>query len=290
MPVTEKDLDLLFNSVLILHFKMLKEEYGVRSFEMMPSPGSPLYMEDEDERPVPLYVPLCRNMGLHPIVLQSFDLGKVRFIRTMTERLDRRFVLVDVGANVGLFARQCLAEMAYLSRLYLYEPHPENFEQLTRNMAGQANAELNQFGLGPEPGTFRLYMDPNTCGNYSLNANAVPDGADFADVEIRPSVEEQAKWLSSGEEVIFKSDTQGFDEAIATSLDLEFWKSVRLGTMELWRLPGKEYDEDRFAKILDGFPIKVFQSNPRQPVTTADVIKMNGDGSGDVDDIFFFKP
>lgn len=59
-------------------------------------------------------------------------------------------VFLDVGANIGLFSLHLL-DLCPEARVYAYEPMPEAFAALERNLAGRAQAFA--LGLGAEPGT-----------------------------------------------------------------------------------------------------------------------------------------
>ena len=53
--------------------------------------------------------------------------------------------------------------------------------------------------------------------------------------------------------IFYKSDTQGHEKEIATSIPIDLWDQVFAGTMELWRIPGKMHDTNQFAKLIDIF-------------------------------------
>ena len=89
--------------------------------------------------------------------------------------------------------------------------------------------------------------------------------------------------------LIYKSDTQGFDEIIATSFDLSFWHNVKIGIFELWRLDGKEYDKDKFHNILDKFTFKVFAKHPAQLVSSTDIENYIAASDGKFDDLIFWN-
>jgi hypothetical protein len=90
--------------------------------------------------------------------------------------------------------------------------------------------------------------------------------------------EEAAKWLNAGNRILYKSDTEGFDEWIATLIPMAVWEKTFSGLMELWRIPGKpNLDIAAFTAILDGFSNKVFLGNPdmqtkEERCNTADVL------------------
>jgi FkbM family methyltransferase len=77
--------------------------------------------------------------------------------------------VVDIGANVGLFAAR-VAPMA--GRVICYEPLPENFAQLRRNVGGIANVLPVCQAVDGRRGTIRLYhpIRDNATGAFSKYA------------------------------------------------------------------------------------------------------------------------
>ena len=74
-------------------------------------------------------------------------------------------------------------------------------------------------------------------------------------------------------QIFWKSDTQGMDEKIATLLPLDFWNDkIYAASLELWRIPGKDFDLNLFEKIIELFPVKTFDSNPNELLDTKDIL------------------
>jgi FkbM family methyltransferase len=69
------------------------------------------------------------------------------------EHCPRRGVAVDVGAQVGLWARVLAARF---ERVEAIEPAPEHAECLRRNTAGWANVQIHEIALGEAPGRLPL--------------------------------------------------------------------------------------------------------------------------------------
>ena len=88
---------------------------------------------------------------------------------------------------------------------------------------------------------------------------------------------------------IYKSDTQGYDEAIIASIDKEFWSRVKCGVIELWRIGGKNYNKDAFLAMLDSFSFKVFEKNPGVNVHSSEVLSFLDHEDGVFDDLVFWR-
>src|SRR5262249_25283316 len=132
--------------------------------------------------------------------------------------------------------------------------------------------------LANTAGTQDFYLDPGNSGNFSLNRAAMPAQHAATRVETRDVAAECEAWLSSDRRIFYKSDTQGFDELIATTIRPEVWPRVAAGIMELWRIEKPRFDRQRLGQVLDQFPNKIFLANAdlnvtEKPVTTAEVLE-----------------
>jgi FkbM family methyltransferase len=88
-----------------------------------------------------------------------------------TEELDlaRRLlqpgdVMVDVGANVGIFTLVAAAAVGPAGEVHAFEPVPANHERLAENVAlnGLSNVVLHRVAVGDEEGTTTLGIPPET--------------------------------------------------------------------------------------------------------------------------------
>lgn len=68
-------------------------------------------------------------------------------------------VVVDVGANVGIFAK-FIRQIFPRSHLFCFEPIPQTFECLQRNFAGVEGVTLANVALGATAGTAKMKFDP----------------------------------------------------------------------------------------------------------------------------------
>jgi FkbM family methyltransferase len=84
---------------------------------------------------------------------------------------ERLGCVVDLGANVGLFAAR-VAPLA--ERVIAYEPFPENFARLEANVAGRRNVEPVCAAVGDKSGAVRLYQPrkASRSGTHSIFSEA----------------------------------------------------------------------------------------------------------------------
>jgi FkbM family methyltransferase len=287
-PTLRPDLK-AFSSSIDSNIRILRELYQVCSLEVRPIDSSSFCLRDDHGTSMNLHLPNDNVIGLFALLNKHWDISKPRFVDQIVAGVNGDVLLVDVGANVGLFSRQCLSLTPGISALYAYEPHPSNFSLLCRNLSGIHKARLNNFGLGSATSTLNFYIDPDNSGNYSVNVNAMPENFGRTSVEIVGAGDEEQKWMAQSKPIFYKSDTQGYDEVIATSLSPDFWENVCGGIFELWRIPGKEYDVDKFMRIIDGFNNKVFDKKPNQNVSSSEVMDYLRSTDHQFDDLLFWR-
>jgi FkbM family methyltransferase len=80
-------------------------------------------------------------------------------------------VILDIGANVGGFAVWALAKWPSAT-IHCYEPNPENFKYLEKNLKNIHDTKENQFNLNNsavgDPSRNKLYLGKHNCGECSL--------------------------------------------------------------------------------------------------------------------------
>ena len=222
---------------------------------------------------------LVADLLMCPIVLERhrWQAEELEFAKRVCAGAEP-IVLVDVGANMGLFSRQLLAALPAIVEAFAYEPEAQNFACLVHNLepfGGKVKAI--QAALSNKPGKMQFYLDPINNGNFSLNPAAMPAEHIRTSVEVKDVGAECADWMERGRRVFYKSDTQGFDEVIATAIRAELWLRVFAGIMEVWQIDKPSFNTEVLAAILDRFPNKVFLANAdlaltEVRVTTDDVL------------------
>ncbi len=153
--------------------RMVANPWRVLRFRKTRKPDQTLRVEMLDGPPLHLRGGFADFHMFHRIFLRDeYRLGP---------RGPRRWrCIVDLGANVGLFAVRAsmLAE-----RVIALEPSPENFAQLTCNSMGRKGVEPVQSAIAGQPGTLRLYRPtlPSLSGAYSPFADRASTVSDEYD-------------------------------------------------------------------------------------------------------------
>lgn len=119
-------------------------------------------------------------------------------------------IVVDIGANIGFYTKVLSKLVGQSGEVHAFEPDPENFKRLEKNLAGFKNVFLNPNACASTNTQIQLFRSKN------LNV----DHHCFETEEIRESVEVKAvslddyfKNLAISPDFI-KIDVQGFDYSV----------------------------------------------------------------------------
>lgn len=290
MNIDSNELIRAFQGSLPINLKILSHLFQVRELVIHPESTSPLYLVDENARSLNLHIPLDTYIGMETLLTKQYFPQTIHMMNELIQNEKQSYVLIDIGANIGLYARQCISILKKINKVFAYEPHPNNYSLLLKNLANINDVEANMFGLGAETSNFEFYLDPKNNGNYSLNKNAMSEAHAMITVDVKNAGEESRKWMNSCEtDFIYKSDTQGHDETIVSAIDPLFWSRVKCGVLELWRIEGKEYNVDAFVRMLDSFPCKMFEKAPGKNVSSIEVMQFLNSNDGQSEDLLFWR-
>lgn len=141
-------------------------------------------------------------------------------------------VVLDIGANVGITALY-FARVFPRARIYAFEPAPDNFAILEKNIANCGRIRGFAYALGAKDETLELFAsdNPSNFGGYSLHA-AGSDTSKRARVPVR-SVAAVLGELGLERIDVIKVDTEGAEYDILTAVPAAVLERVRLVTGEL---------------------------------------------------------
>jgi FkbM family methyltransferase len=89
------------------------------------------------------------------------------------------WTIFDVGGNFGQSALR-FSRAFPQARIFTFEPVPDSFHKLQRNITGRGGIEAFNHGFGDVPGSFEIQIQPNAGGNTLIGSKS-PLGS----VEIR---------------------------------------------------------------------------------------------------------
>ena len=143
--------------------------------------------------------------------------------------LETATVLVDIGANIGLYALCARAMMPASARILAFEPDPRTVQKLRQNLAFNIadNVSVINCAVGPTEDHLRLYRSDRNAGRNSLVADSSDDTRDDGQtVQVRPLATVLAEQGVDHIDVL-KIDVEGFEaDALAPFLETappELW-------------------------------------------------------------------
>ena len=197
LNLTVNEVVLGFHHSFGMNLKIMRSLYGLRSLELLPDAGSALRLMSKKNTEIPLTLPADEVIGANVFLAKQWDLKKVKFFVNLANSIGSDLCLVDVGANIGLFSRQFGSLCKRIKSAFCYEPHPENYDYLKRNLSEwEICPILINAALSDVPGRLEFYEDPHNCGNYSLNVHAMTDRVRQIDVDVIAAHAEEKNWLS----------------------------------------------------------------------------------------------
>jgi FkbM family methyltransferase len=147
-------------------------------------------------------------------------------------------ILLDVGANLGQFARAARAS-GFAGDIHSFEPASAPFAELEKASRRDARWFAHNLGVGDEPGALELNTDAT---RHDFNSFLPPDrlmAERFTTVELsgRESIEVvrldaflESRDIPSDAPIVVKTDTQGFDLRVMTGLGQRIGQVVALVT------------------------------------------------------------
>jgi FkbM family methyltransferase len=163
-----------------------------------------------------------------------------RAFKAYTDRAERRLlrsvlstgsVVVDAGANIGIYSQFLSRCVSPTGVVHSFEPAPENFRHLQSATVHLANVRLSQAALGERSGRSKLYLSNQLNVDHRTYAT---------EGDLRPIVEIDVisldDYFEAGQRVdLIKMDIQGYElhalrgtnrvlaDNPAAKLLLEFW-------------------------------------------------------------------
>jgi len=155
--------------------------------------GNKLY-----ERAFPVYRPLYSAYKV------CADRAERQLIRSI---LFPGAVVVDIGANIGIYSRFLSRCVGRAGVVHAFEPSPENFRRLESATRKLTNMRLSQAAVGERSGRSHLYLSDN----LNVDHRAYPPGGDSRDT-VPIDVITLDDYFSPGDRVdLIKLDVQGYE-------------------------------------------------------------------------------
>lgn len=130
-------------------------------------------------------------------------------------------VIVDIGANVGMFTLR-MKQMRPDARIWCFEPLPSNFKGLERNLrlAGVTNVKCFQMGVSNRSAETSLFVHPSNTGGHTIVAEHAEEDAQCITIRII-SMSEVYELIAEFRIDLLKLDCEGAEKDIILNLNKE---------------------------------------------------------------------
>ncbi len=124
--------------------------------------------------------------------------------------------VIDIGANLGYYARPLSEIVGPGGRVYAVEPVPVIVRVLRRNLKGCSNVEILPYALGAEKRTVRMGNDSaRTTGYFGTGRNFVNESGADTDASFTAEMRRGSRLFAGLERLDFvKCDIEGYETVV----------------------------------------------------------------------------
>lgn len=158
-------------------------------------------------------------------VYRALGLGRkgraLEYVYHLPQLVARGDVAIDIGANLGYYARPIADIVGHEGHLYAVEPVPVIFGVLQRNMRGCDNATLLNYALGEEERAIEMANDSvAAAGYFGTGRNFVSEGELSKDaVRFTAQMKRGSQLFADLERIDFiKCDIEGYERVVIPEL------------------------------------------------------------------------
>ena len=178
-------------------------------------------------------------------IMEIFVADEYRLAFDYLNRAPGRPVVVDLGANIGLFSLAC-AHRNRAAIVEAYEPAPPNCDQFRANLSlNESLSErvaLRQAAVGPETGNIRLSYEESA----PASANVFTSAGKLFDVEV-VSLKDVLIEIS-GRVDLLKIDIEGAEYELLRGSDRDLWGRIDAIALELHDDPLEQMSRSEFLE------------------------------------------
>lgn len=168
--------------------------------------------------PATLHLDLSDPVVSGALTLRVFEPSELAFFQKYCRG---NMTLVDIGANVGLYSALALHQLDANGRIVAFEPHPQTFAFLQKNIAANQTApttcprvDAMNMAAAPESGPQELRLNPENRGDNRLYQGTYQgklEEWETLPIEGRP-VDDVLAELGISEVNFVKIDIQGYEQ------------------------------------------------------------------------------
>ena len=186
----------------------------------------------------------------------KWDYFIIKFICKYIKNKTNQFSFIDLGSNIGLITRQLYLKKPDIKNFHCIEPEKENYNILLNNLDSVKNVYTYNCALtNQESGIKKMYLNKNNFGDFSLlkkynktntYINTLNASSFFNKIISKHKINK----------IIYKSDTQGFDEMIVLSLSKKILDKIDMMILEISNFNYLKKNILQFYALIENYDVK----------------------------------
>jgi len=176
---------------------------------------------------------LFDNIITPKVLLQgSWDVFVINFIKENTKK-NNSYYFFDIGSHIGLITRQVANLNIKVKKFFCFEPLKMHFNLLTKNCGFLKKINFYNCAIGVKKDKRKIYTNKLNSGNSSLIKINKSQYQYTLVLEANTALKKIIKANYIKKNIIYKSDTEGYDEMIFLSLEQNIIKKIDIAILEI---------------------------------------------------------
>lgn len=195
----------------------------------------------------------------------------IKFILKYSKNKNNKYHFFDIGSNIGLISKQLLMKNNAIKKFHCIEPEKNNFEIMKNNLIQFKNVLFYNFALtNNKSKKKKIFLNKENFGDFSLLKNSNGHYCFINTVNINLFFKKIISKYKINN-IIYKSDTQGFDETLIFSLDKKILNKVDILILEISNFKYLIKNKDKLINIIKDF--KVIEDERGQRINLDIILK-----------------
>ena len=221
--------------ILRNNFKILLSELISSNFDKI----KPYYLNFKINKNCPLgkngdeLFLLFDNIITPKVLLQGYwDVFVINFIKENTKK-NNNYYFFDIGSHIGLITRQVANLNIKVKKFFCFEPLKIHFNLLKKNCGFIKKINFYNCAIGVKKDEKKIYTNKLNSGNSSLIKINKSQYQYTLVIEANTALKKIIKANYIKKNIIYKSDTEGYDEMIFLSLEENIIKKINIAILEI---------------------------------------------------------
>ena len=176
---------------------------------------------------------LFDNIITPKVLLQGYwDVFVINFIKENTKK-NNNYYFFDIGSHIGLITRQVANLNIKVKKFFCFEPLKIHFNLLKKNCSFLKKINFYNYAIGVKKDKKKIYTNKLNSGNSSLIKINKSQYQYTLVLEANTALKKIIKANYIKKNIIYKSDTEGYDEMIFLSLEENIIKKINIAILEI---------------------------------------------------------